>query len=195
MKAPKKEKKSGARPWMGADGFSFHEYQERVRQQQAQPQPPGPAPAQGPTPSLFEVFYGREAAAAAAASVPVPRPAAPARPTFEKRPRVDPNQFFDVAGLWEHVRGLLRDPAFRPPAPLARISGPITDPLASALETAAYFQLDPTRVRLSVEPWRDILDPFLIDLMGALNSTKPADVPGTIRFERAPDSSFWMVYV
>lgn len=182
--------KRSRRPWMGADGVSFFEYQQRMRQQQAQPAPVPPAPEARPR-SLFEVFYGAPETPAAQAPA---RPAIPTRPAFEKRRQIDPGQYFDMAGLWEHIRGLRRDPAFRPPTGILQVSGPIADPLASALATSAYFQMDPSRIRMSPDPWRDYLDPFLLDLMTAMNQTKPGDVPGSVRFERAPDFSLWMVY-
>jgi hypothetical protein len=186
------KKKKSRQPWLGADGYSFHEYQERMRQQ-AQPAPaaaPAPAPS-GSFADVHRVLFGIPEP-----SVPVApsRPGALTRPAFEKRERADPNKYFDMAALWEHIRNLRKDPAFRGGAPIVQITGPIQDPLGSALETAAYFKLDPMRVRAAMEPWRDMLDPFLMELMTALNATKPGDVPGGLRFERAGDLSFWLVY-
>lgn len=134
---------------------------------------------------------------------PPPREAPPraesqraARPT--EPPAVDPSRWFDQGRIWNAVHAAREDRRYRPGYPVAivQVSPPIPDDARRAEELIRFFGVpasDAGRFR-GQELWTRLLNPFLEELTYGLNYGKPREIPGGVKFQKAPDGSFWLAY-
>lgn len=161
------------------------------------PPTPAPFPVAKPTPvrpDIWERIWG-----VPAGTPPPPAPTAP-KPTVPPawiRPAVDPAQYFDLNGLFNHVKGLRQAPNWTRPAmvPLLQIARPTRDPLQAALEAGRLFRIPDAEIsRHGQNAWQYVIDPFVKQLEQALNLAKPGELPGLFRFEFAGDGSFGLGY-
>jgi hypothetical protein len=124
---------------------------------------------------------------------PQKKPKGPEGPSFVKRRAVDPGEWFELAPMWDHLAKQLQN---------APSGGPIRIPVqkvtdsglseSQALAQAAYFfGRERTIVGLDTSAaWSRILD----DVEAALNSLKPKELPGRMRFDVSDDSALTLFY-
>jgi len=150
-----------------------------------------------PSGSMWERMFG--VPTPAARTVAPPKAAAPKAPAPAfVRPAVDPGQYYDVKALFEYVRGVRQDPAWRPPAsvPLQQLARPTQDPLQAALEVGRFFKMDPAELsKYGPNAWQYLVEPFVRSVAQAVNLAKPPDLPGSFQFTFANDGSFGFGYV
>jgi hypothetical protein len=195
---------------MGADGFSFHEWQRGQRgENPAFFDVPG-APPPRPTPpeaaprrerAIWETLFAPPPSEPRPAAPPPAAPKPAARPAWV-RSTVDPAQFFELRGLFDYINKVKRDPSFRVPpgqyaiVPLLQIAAPSRDPTGALYEAAKFLRLPEGEVRRHrpEEAWHHVVEPFVRELERALDAVKPAEIPGFFRFDFAEDGSFGLAY-
>lgn len=146
---------------------------------------------------VFTIFApgGRAAAGPERQAPPPPRQE---RSQRSAPPEVDPSVWFDQSRIWNAVQTVRQDSRFRVGSPVAvvQVSNPIPDDQKRAEEMIRFFRIprqDVERYQPS-QYWPGLLNPFLDELAYAINYAKPREIPGTIRFQKAPDGSMWMAY-
>lgn len=163
---------------------------------QPQPEPQGAGlPTTGPG-SLWELMYGppQKIGPRTATKAPPPRPAA--QQTF-MRPTVDVDKYMDTKGLFEFVRKMKADPAWRAgiEAPLLTLANPSTDPMQVTFEVAQQFKLPEAEIqRYGANAWQYLIEPFVRQLEKSLNLMKPSELPGTFKFQFGRDRSYGLSY-
>jgi len=151
---------------------------------------------------IFDIFVpGR---GRGSAPPPPPREAPPRaegqRPArgANEPPVVDPSRWFDQNRIWSAVQAAREDRRYRPGYPVAivQVSSPIPDDVRRAEELIRFFGVpasDASRFR-GQELWTRLLNPFLDELTYGINYGKPRGIPGGVKFQKAPDGSFWLAY-
>lgn len=153
-------------------------------------------PAAGAGGYFWEQMFGQP--------VPVGRGAAktttpqmPTQPGFI-RPSVDVGKYFDLNALFEHIKSVKKSPTWKPPttAPLVSLAEPTTDDFLRSIHVGRFFNLPDGEInRYGANAWRYMILPFIQKVEQALNLKKPADLPGSFKFDFASDGSFGLGYI
>ena len=154
------------------------------------------APATGPG-SLWWLMYGPP--------TPINRPSLPKAPAPKVapsqsflRPSVDVDKYINTEGLFEFVRtNLKKDPNWRPgvEAAVLTLANPSADPNQIIMDITRELRIPENDiVRAGANAWQQVVEPFVRQLERALNLKKPADLPGTFKFQFGRDRSYGLSY-
>jgi len=76
------------------------------------------------------------------------------------------------------------------------LARPTRDPLQAAVEVGRFFKISDAEVsRHGAQAWQYVIEPFVRELERALNLVKPAELPGSFRFDFGSDGAFALGYV
>lgn len=185
-------------PSMGAPPSFFDAFVPRERPSMVPPSPAASIPRQEPLPSPWELLFGRPTPVGRPPVKSAVAPPKPAGPPAWVRPSVDPAQFFDLKGMFEYVRSIRQSPNWKPPtsAPLLPLARPTRDSLQAAVEVGHFFKISDAEIsRHGAQAWQNVIEPFIRELERALNLAKPAELPGSFRFDFGSDGAFALGYV
>ncbi len=154
---------------------------------------------------VFTIFEkGRRAPGAAPMPPPREGPAESSRSERPGRapnqpPMVDPSNWFDLGRIWAAIQTVRSDPRFTPGKPVAvvKIGNAARSETERAQDLIRFFRIPPEEVRRFSTSvlWSDLLNPFLDELAYALNTVKPREFPGKVRFQAGNDGSYWLGYL
>jgi hypothetical protein len=185
-------KQTRRKPMMGVEGPSFFDFQQQKKAEQK----PGSVP---PKKKFLESIFGPSPEQPPAGGPrPISIPEGRLRPGFQHRGfgYVDPNQWFEVAGIWDFVQRTRSSGSGWPVFVVDVLTRPTYNVSQSAGEIAQLFGIPASSFQgLSLEDyWTQVIGPFFENLERGINSMKPFTIPGSIRFDMNPEGSLLLVY-
>ena len=162
--------------------------------------PPGPRPG-APPPSGYRPPPSGYRAPGGAPPPSGYRPPPGASPPPGGRPAASPLEnplgVFNLPSLWEGIRMNRTDPRFKGAYGVGQLSGEGRTQAERALDVARFFRI-PEEVLRQYRPeslWVEWAEPFLRMVENELNTAKPSDIPGRLKFDLATNGQFGLVYV
>lgn len=184
---------------MGVEGPSFYrEQQERRRQEQeakerqGRDQPKTQESQPKHQPSMWDAMFGPRPPAP-------PAPVTPPEQAFQRRGfgTVDPNEWFEVAAIWNYVAQVRALPQYKGQVFQVDILTPAAKDLnQAAAEVSQFFRMPASAFQgLSLDDaWKQVIGPFLESLEVGLNRVKPFAITGTLRFELDEEGKLVLAY-